>query len=83
MGEIHQNEMEEAYKKATEEYMKLHPEAKEIELKYDPKKLLEGLSKEKAKKKAAPPQPAIPGVMNCKRLFDKEKILNSFVYIFN
>jgi hypothetical protein len=47
--EIHKKEMQEAYKKATEEYMALHPEAKDIELKYDPKKLLESLEKDKKK----------------------------------
>jgi hypothetical protein len=50
--EVHKNEMESAYKKATEEYMALHPEAKDIEMKYDPKKLLESLEKERLDKAA-------------------------------
>lgn len=56
---MHQKEMEEAYKKATEEYLKLHPEAKDIELKYDPKKLLDAESK-KSKASAAAVRPPIP-----------------------
>ena len=46
--EIHNNEMEAAYEKAKLEYIASHPEAGEIELKYDPKKLLDSIAKPKA-----------------------------------
>lgn len=35
--ELHRQEVEAAFKKAEEEYLKEHPEAKDIKLKHDPK----------------------------------------------
>jgi hypothetical protein len=43
MNQVHQKEMEEAYKKATEEYYNLHPDSKNIQLKHDPKKMIESI----------------------------------------
>jgi TRIAD3 protein (E3 ubiquitin-protein ligase RNF216) len=49
--ELHQIEMEKAYKEANELYLKDHPDAASIKLKYDPKKILDDLNKEKEKLK--------------------------------
>jgi len=51
VAELHQIEMEKAYKEATELYLKEHPESAIITLKHDPKKLLEELNKEKEEQK--------------------------------
>lgn len=51
VAELHQIEMEKAYKEANELYLKEHPESAHITLKHDPKKILEELNKEKEKQK--------------------------------
>lgn len=51
MAELHQIEMEKAYKEANEIYLKEHPDSASISLKYDPKKILDELHKEKDKEK--------------------------------
>lgn len=61
MDEIHRKEMEEAYKKAFDEYLIEHPEARQIELKYDPKALLESLN---ATNKDSKQTPQVPQVNN-------------------
>ncbi|CAF0787945.1 unnamed protein product [Brachionus calyciflorus] len=48
--ELHRTEMEEAYKKATEEFYTLHPDKKDIKLKHDPKIYLDELAKSKKNK---------------------------------
>jgi hypothetical protein len=66
--------MEAAYKKATEEYMALHPEAKDVELKYDPKKLLESLGNGKKK-------PVTNQAQQIANLLNQQRNLNSVNYI--
>lgn len=47
VADLHQIEMEKAYKEANELYLKEHPDAANLSLKHDPKKILDELNKEK------------------------------------
>ena len=53
MNELHKLEMEKAYKEALDKYLAEHPEHKDLQLKNDPKKMLEDIIKKaEASKKA-------------------------------